>query len=77
MRKIPLRPGHPERICWGCEHLCPADDMRCGNGTERAQHPIELWGEDWQTVGNDTETEDPEEACTVAGAVLAGAATLR
>jgi len=27
--------------------LCPADDMRCGNGTIRAPHPIELFGEDW------------------------------
>jgi hypothetical protein len=60
MRKIPLRPGHPERICWGCEHLCPADDMRCGNGTERAQHPIELWGEDWESVGQ-TGDDDPSD----------------
>jgi hypothetical protein len=49
-RKFPIHPGHPERICWGCEHFCPADDMRCGNGTERA-HPIELWGDDWAQVG--------------------------
>jgi hypothetical protein len=21
--------------------------MRCGNGTERAQHPVELFGDDW------------------------------
>ncbi|MDE2262967.1 MAG: DUF3079 domain-containing protein [Gammaproteobacteria bacterium] len=53
MRKYPLRPGHPERICWGCEKLCPANDMRCGNGTDRAQHPIELWGEDWMGIGLD------------------------
>lgn len=52
-RRIPIRPGHPERICWGCEHFCPAADMRCGNGTERAQHPIELWGEDWMQEGLD------------------------
>lgn len=62
MRKIPLRPGHPERICWGCEHLCPADDMRCGNGTERAQHPIELWGEDWESVGPQAGAEDTRDA---------------
>jgi hypothetical protein len=55
MGKFPIRPGHPERICWGCEHFCPANDMRCGNGTERAQHPIELWGDDWTSVGFDTE----------------------
>jgi len=45
--KVPLHPNHPERICWGCEKLCPANDMRCGNGTERAQHPVELFGDDW------------------------------
>ena len=54
-RNIPLRPGHPERICWGCEHFCPADAMRCGNGTERAQHPVELFGEDWVSFGLDAE----------------------
>ncbi|HVS76085.1 MAG TPA: DUF3079 domain-containing protein [Steroidobacteraceae bacterium] len=66
--RIPPRPGHPERICWGCEHFCPADDMRCGNGTERAQHPVELWGDDWMSIGRDgaeetktaTGTRDPD-----------------
>ena len=29
--------------------------MRCGNGTERAQHPLELFGEDWMTFGLDAE----------------------
>jgi hypothetical protein len=47
MAKIPLYPKHPERICWGCDLYCPADDMRCGNGTIRTQHPIELLGENW------------------------------
>jgi hypothetical protein len=61
-RKCPIRPGHPERICWGCEHFCPADDMRCGNGTERAQHPIELWGDDWAHAGLDAESEAPPPA---------------
>lgn len=58
-RKFPIRPGHPERICWGCGHYCPADAMRCGNGTERAQHPVELFGEDWMSFGLDAES-DPE-----------------
>jgi Protein of unknown function (DUF3079) len=57
--KIPTRPGHPERICWGCEHFCPVNDMRCGNGTDRTQHPIELWGEDWMNFGLDAETDNP------------------
>ncbi len=47
MAKIPIHPQHPERICWGCEKLCPADDMRCGNGTIRTPHPVELIGDDW------------------------------
>lgn len=45
--KLALRPKYPERICWGCEKYCSADDLRCGNGTIRTQHPIELFGEDW------------------------------
>jgi hypothetical protein len=31
--------------------------MRCGNGTDRAQHPIELWGEDWTHFGLDASAE--------------------
>jgi hypothetical protein len=44
---FPIHPSHPERICWGCDKLCPADDMRCGNGSIRAPHPVELMGSDW------------------------------
>jgi hypothetical protein len=29
--------------------------MRCGNGTERAQHPVELFGQDWVSFGLDAE----------------------
>jgi hypothetical protein len=43
----PLVPRHPERICWGCDKYCPADDLACGNGTIRTLHPVELFGEDW------------------------------
>ena len=42
-----LRPAHPERVCWGCEKLCPADSLACGNGTIRTLHPAELFGDDW------------------------------
>jgi hypothetical protein len=45
--RIPLRPSHPERICWGCDKYCPADELACGNGTIRTLHPIELFGADW------------------------------
>ena len=43
----PLHPKHPDRICWGCDKYCPADDLSCGNGTIRTPHPVELFGEDW------------------------------
>ena len=46
-RKILHRPIHPERVCWGCDKYCPADDLVCGNGTIRTPHPIELFGDDW------------------------------
>lgn len=45
--KAPINPKHPERVCWGCDKYCPADDLACGNGTIRTQHPAELFGEDW------------------------------
>ena len=47
MANFPIHPKHPERICWGCDKYCLADDLRCGNGTIRTQHPVELFGEDW------------------------------
>lgn len=47
MAKSPLHPKNPERVCWGCDLYCPANDMRCGNGTIRTPHPVELFGEDW------------------------------
>lgn len=49
--KIPLRPKNPERICWGCDKYCPANDLRCGNGTIRTPHPAELFGDDWNSAG--------------------------
>lgn len=47
MTNFPIHPKHPERICWGCEKLCPVGELRCGNGTVRTQHPAELFGDDW------------------------------
>jgi len=44
---IPVHPPHPERICWGCNKYCPADDMACGSDTMRSMHPVELFGDDW------------------------------
>lgn len=48
MKKFPLRPKNPERICWGCDQYCAVDAMSCGNGAERTPHPVELFGDDWQ-----------------------------
>lgn len=47
MARVPLYPRHPERVCWGCDKYCPADDLACGNGTIRTLHPVELFGDDW------------------------------
>ena len=47
MTHLPLRPPHPERVCWGCDKYCPAEDLACGNGTIRTMHPVELFGQDW------------------------------
>ena len=60
MRKIfPILPAHPERTCWGCDKYCPADAMACGNGSERSQHPSELFGPDWHQEGLDPVATDP------------------
>jgi hypothetical protein len=48
VKRFPIHPAHPERTCWGCDKFCAAADMACGNGSERAQHPAELFGPDWQ-----------------------------
>ena len=46
-KKFPLHPKNPERNCWGCDKYCAADSLICGNGADRTQHPVELFGEDW------------------------------
>jgi hypothetical protein len=48
MKKSALNPPHPERICWGCDRYCRAEDLACGNGSIRTQHPSELFGKDWR-----------------------------
>jgi hypothetical protein len=52
-RKFPLHPRHPERVCWGCDRYCAADSLSCGNGSERTQHPVEVFGDDWAEWGQD------------------------
>lgn len=46
-KRFPICPSHPERNCWGCDRYCAANDLICGNGAERTQHPVELFGDDW------------------------------
>ena len=53
VKKFPLNPAHPERICWGCDRYCPADAMACGNGSVATPHSAELFGEDWMSWGQD------------------------
>jgi hypothetical protein len=58
---VPLQPRHPERICWGCDKYCPADELACGNGTIRTPHPIELLGEDWEAWETNRKASPPGE----------------
>ena len=58
-KKFPVHPKSPERICWGCGTYCAADAMNCGNGSDRTQHPFELFGEDWLAWGNDFVAAEP------------------
>jgi hypothetical protein len=65
MPRIPLNPPHPERVCWGCDKYCPADDLACGNGTIRTLHPVELFGEDWLIWADGRAVTSPEEVHVV------------
>lgn len=56
---LPMHPSHPERVCWGCDKYCPADDLTCGNGSERTQHPAELFGDDWYEWAAELQKKDP------------------
>lgn len=51
-KKFPLHPKNPERICWGCDKYCSVDNMACGNGSGRTQHPAETLGDDWYLYGD-------------------------
>lgn len=58
-KKFPIKPQHPERLCRGCDRYCAADSMLCGNGSERTQHPVELFGDDWMAFGLPAQASDP------------------
>ena len=59
MPKMPVRPAHPENICWGCDRFCPADRLGCANGTIRTPHPCELFGDDWMDWALNEPQSDP------------------
>mgnify|MGYP000939435919 CR=1 FL=1 len=46
-RPFPINPRHPERLCWGCDRYCAPEQLACGNGSGRVQHPVESQGEQW------------------------------
>jgi Protein of unknown function (DUF3079) len=66
-KKFPVHPANPERLCWGCDQYCPATSMNCGNGSDRTQHPVELFGEDWQAWGGDFSADAGPDPAAVAG----------
>jgi len=54
-----LNPPHPERVCWGCDRYCAAEDLACGNGTIRTPHPVELFGQEWLDWAEPTAAHRP------------------
>lgn len=55
VKKFPIKPANPDRICWGCDKYCSADAMQCGNGSVATPHPSELFGDDWMDWGLDAQ----------------------
>jgi hypothetical protein len=51
VKKFPIKPANPARICWGCDRYCPAESLLCGNGSVATPHPAELFGDDWLDWG--------------------------
>jgi hypothetical protein len=70
-KRFPIAPQHPERVCWGCDRYCAADKLLCGNGSERTQHPVELFGADWLTFGLDADAPEPAAAPSAPDAAAA------
>ncbi len=66
-KKFPIHPDKPEKICWGCDKYCPSDSLACGNGADRTQHPVELFGKDWMEWGLPADEKiDPfPETCSI------------
>lgn len=60
-KRFPDAPANPHKICWGCDRYCAADNMACGNGSDRTQHPIELFGPEWRSWGEDYSDAEVDE----------------
>ncbi len=61
-KRFPLHPKHPERICWGCDRYCPANELACGSGAGRTEHPSESDGQDWYIAWGYEPDEQQEES---------------
>ena len=72
VKRFPTHPAHPERNCWGCDKYCPAGAMVCGNGSERTQHPSELFGDDWMHEGLDPFAGGMQDPATLSRAANGG-----
>ncbi|MBV8247309.1 MAG: DUF3079 domain-containing protein [Comamonas sp.] len=66
VKKFPQHPAHPERNCWGCDRYCAANAMACGNGSDRTQHPAEIFGADWMDWGLPA-ADSPSPAASIPG----------
>ena len=67
-KRFPIHPARPERNCWGCDRYCAADALACGNGSERTQHPAELFGDDWWRWTDEGRPPDEADAAAVTAA---------
>lgn len=67
VKRFPVLPAQPGRICWGCDRYCRVDALQCGNGSVATPHPSELFGEDWMEWGLDARQAAPSPADSVAG----------
>ena len=56
MAKIAILPKYPDRICWGCEKLCPINHLNCRE--TRVPHPVELFGDDWYAIADNGQNVD-------------------
>jgi hypothetical protein len=54
-QEVSQSPRPPRAGVLGLQPLLPGQDMRCGNDSDRTQHPAELFGDDWDQWELDAE----------------------